>query len=418
MSLFSKLSDYMFTEDEIKRKRERIHKKMLKSGTTSDLKGIPDLRYLFELYDKNFFSGQIQRKLDQTKSKLDFIFSKHTKTGGTCSRRGCEWKINIPIRLFQGLFSKGEKNLLANGIWCTSQLDCLQIVFEHELMHLLMQLYEYQGRTPTYDQSSDTFTMHGKLYQCMAFLYFGHTAYKHDLLGGEVSDKIKKEEARIGMTVKFFSEKRNEEIHGRIIKLNPKTVIVQHSDGRSWKVPYTMLVKSDEELPPANEAPRLVKEFMVKAQFKPRMRVTYSFKGTDYYGTITRINPKRASIETDDGRNHLMPYHMLKQTDRPPPKVLSDFEKKNIKDEIRVGDMVRVKWKGGGIKTGKITKKNPSRAQILMDHDGKTWNVYYQNILGKVNGGPKKEVGPPKEHPKEFPPKRKECYSGKKLEIK
>ena len=142
-------ADKMFTEEEIKRKRARIHRKMLKSGTTPDLKeGKPNLRRLFELYDKNFFRGQIQRKLDETNSTLDFTFSTHTSTAGTCSRKGCKWKINIPIKLFQGLFQNGEKNLLTNGIWCTSKLDCLQLTFEHELIHLLMQLYKYQGKKP------------------------------------------------------------------------------------------------------------------------------------------------------------------------------------------------------------------------------------------------------------------------------
>jgi len=319
MSSFSR-TDNMLTEDEIKRKRAKIHQKMTKNGVTSDLKGGKlDLRYLFELYDKIFFCGQIQRKLDQSNSKLDFTFSNHTKTGGTCSRKGCEWKINIPIKLYQGLFSKGEKNLLANGIWCTSNLDCLQIIFEHELMHFLMQLYEYQDRKPEYSQSKDTFTGHGKLFQCMVFLYFGHTDYKHCLFGGEASTKLKKEDVHVGMNIKYFNTIYRKEIHGRVSKMNPKRVAVQHNDGVVFAVPYSLLELSDKEM-----------------------------------------------------------------VDNSPPKTIPEYEKRNVNDEIKVGDMVRVKWKDGGIRNGKITKKNPSRAKILMDNDGKIWNVYYQNILGKL----------------------------------
>ena len=381
----------MFTEDEIKRKRARIHRKMLKSGTSPDLKeGKPDLRRLFELYDKNFFRGHIQKKLDETNSTLGFTFSKHTKTGGTCSRRGCEWKINIPLNLFQGLFQKGEKNLLTNGIWCTSKLDCLQLTFEHELMHLLMGLYEYQGRKPEYSQSPDTFTVHGKLFQCMVFLYFGHTDYKHDLFKGEASTKIKKEDARIGMRVKFFFDKTREEYHGRITKINPKKAAVRLDDGRVWKVPYTMLELSDRSVPDIPESDIPVKPDPLaskKDQFNVGMRITYFHKGKDYYGVITRINPKRATVKTDDGTIPLIPYHMLKETDVPPRKVLPGYEepkKKNIKDEIQVGDYVRIKWVNKEIKTGKITKKNPSRA-VISTEDGKSWSVYYQNILGKVS---------------------------------
>jgi len=389
MSRFSE-ADKMFTEEEIKRKRARIYRKMLKSGTTTDLKeGRPDLRLLFELYDKNFFRGQIQKKLDETKSTLEFTFSKHTKTGGTCSRIGCNWKINIPIKLFQGLFQRGEKNLLTNGIWCTSKLDCLQLTFEHELMHLLMQLYKYQGRTPAYDQPLDTFTGHGKLFQCMVFLYFGHTGYKHDLFGGEASTKkIKKEDAREGMRVKFFSRRDQEEYHGRITKLNPKTAAVTREDGKKWRVPYTMLERSDKSGDtPDKPSPSI----STKAQFKVGMRVTYFHKGKDHYGVIERINKQRASIKADDGSKPLVPYHMLKRTDKLPPKVLPGDTppKKSIKDEIQVGDWVRVKWKDGTVSPAKVIKKNPARA-VVQTEAGKEWDVYYQVILGTVSNESRK----------------------------
>ncbi len=392
-------ADKMFTEEEIKRKRARIYRKMLKSGTTTDLKeGRPDLSRLFELYDKIFFRGQIQKKLDETNSTVEFKFSAHTSTAGTCSRKGCKWKINIPIKLFQGLFQKGEKNLLTNGIWCTSKLDCLQLTFEHELMHLLMQLYGYSVMKPEYDQPNDTFTGHGKLFQCMVFIYFGHTAYKHDLFKGEASTKIKKEDAQIGMRVKYFSNKDQEEYHGRIIKMNPKKAIVQRDDGREWNIPYTMLEQSDKSVPDIPKVPDIPvpskPSTSTKDRFKVGMRITYIHKGKTHYGVIFRINPKRASVNLDDGTTPLIPYHMLKETDKP-RKVLpgnEEPEKKNMKDEIRVGDWVRVKWENGSVRTGKVTRTNPSRAIILME-DGKSWNIYYQNILGFVDQKDKFKVG-------------------------
>jgi len=376
-------SEKMFTGEEIKRKRARIHRKMLRSGTAPDLEeGIPDLRKLFELYDKNFFRGQIGRKLDATNSTLDFTFSRHTSTAGTCSRAGCKWKINIPIKLFRGLFRKGEKNLLNNGIWCTSKLDCLQLTFEHELVHLLMGLYQYENKKPERSQSADTFTCHGKLFQCMAFLYFGHTDYKHDLFKGEASSKIKKEEARVGMRVKFFSNKTQEEYHGRITKINPKMALVLLDGGKILKVPYSMLERSDKPVPVAQDSPGLAPAPSKKDQFKVGARVTYFHRGQDHYGVVSRMNPKRASVDLDDGRDSLVPYHMLKETDKDAP-VKHIPPKKSIKDELSIGDFVQVKWNDGSVRKGKITKKNPSRAVILME-DGGEWAIYYQNILGKA----------------------------------
>ena len=114
-------------------------------------------------------------------------------------------------------------------------------------------------------------------------------------------------------------------------------------------------------------------------------------KRKDHYGVITRINTRRATVKLDDGTNPLIPYHMLKESDEPPRLVLPGYEEpKNIKDEIQIGDWVRVNWKGGDIRVGTIKKKNPSKAIILME-DGKNWNVRYQAILGKVSNESRKD---------------------------
>ena len=391
----SQLSD-MFTEEDIKRKRDRITRKMVKSGISTDLKGNkPNLRLLFELYDKNFFRRQIQKKLDSTNSTLEFTFSKHTKTGGTCSRKGCNWKINIPIGLFRNLFQKGEKNLLTSGIWCDSNLGCLQITFEHELIHLLMQLYQYQDKTPESNQTNDTFTVHGKLFQCMVFLYFGHTEFTHSLLLGEASTLLKREDIKLGMRVKFKG-RDNEERHGIVVKLNPKSAKVKVDGGNEWSVGYGGLSLSDKKIlgedvslpdvpkdinwfrPDAPNAP------FEKDKFKVGMKVVYFYKGIEYHGTITRINAKRASVEQHNGLVGLIPYSMLKIDNSAHSADAPLFKEKNIKNDIRVGDRVKIRIKPGVTENGIITKKNPSKAIVTTD-DGKTWNVPYNNILSKIS---------------------------------
>ena len=55
---------------------------------------------------------------------------------------------------------------------------------------------------------------------------------------------------------------------------------------------------------------------------------------------------------------------------------------------------------------GKITKKNPARAVILME-DGKSWGVYYNNILSK-SSSKKIDSFLWKTLPDEVTPKKKE----------
>lgn len=51
---------------------------------------------------------------------------------------------------------------------------------------------------------------------------------------------MSKAEISIGDTVGFFHQKKNQELMGRVVKLNPKRAVV-NVEGFQWGVPYTML---------------------------------------------------------------------------------------------------------------------------------------------------------------------------------
>lgn len=301
----------MFTKKEIDKKRIHIQECIIKSGVTPDLKGEEiNLSELKDLYDKYFFSNRIQKQLEQTNSTLNFVFSQHTKTGGSCSKRGSDYVIKIPIVLFQNLFRNGEKNLLVNGISCTTKLECLQIVFEHELIHLFMFLY-YDDHKSSYGQSRDTFTSHGELFRSITYMYFSHTDYKHSLFSGEASDKIKKEDITLGARIKYQS--KGNEYYGKVSKINPKRAKIVHDDGKIFNVPYTMLEKSDK---PISEAPLQVNppSSSEKDSYFVGMRVTFFYKGIDCHGTVSRKNSIRATIKMDNGKDILVPYRNLEKS--------------------------------------------------------------------------------------------------------
>lgn len=46
---------------------------------------------------------------------------------------------------------------------------------------------------------------------------------------------------KVGDTVGYHSSRTNEDIYGRIIKLNPKRAQIKINSGAIWNVPYTML---------------------------------------------------------------------------------------------------------------------------------------------------------------------------------
>ncbi len=105
--------------------------------------------------------------------------------------------------------------------------------------------------------------------------------------------------------VKF--EHHGHDWHGTIAKKGRSHAVVVLDDGREFRVPYTRL----EKLPDA--APRQVstRSEAQRACFTTGARVSFDFRGQAVHGVITRLNPQRAHIVADDGREYRASYASL-----------------------------------------------------------------------------------------------------------
>ena len=161
----------------------------------SGVKG-SDIRAAFELYDEKFFDGQIKRKIKGENSLIHFFAkARRTGSGGLCGIRSksslkkCDYYIDIdPHILAQMSGSKSIEDLA--GIGCTDRVYCLQIVLEHEIVHLLMILWGYMYKDVT-PRREGVFTEHGELYQCILQTYFGHTKFGHGMSDIDKAIKVK-----------------------------------------------------------------------------------------------------------------------------------------------------------------------------------------------------------------------------------
>ena len=159
------------------------------------------LRKMLDLYDTEFFCGFLPE-----------IFARGPCVVTVCwSRRKCmriagltrlRWsgpgapkivKMDLSRALFRKYLQRVEDRktgTLVDGIRCTDFIGCAQLVFEHELVHALLQCIDYTcGAAPMSTDAcpsnwigrADTKSWHGPTFMSILNGIFGHTHYLHDL---------------------------------------------------------------------------------------------------------------------------------------------------------------------------------------------------------------------------------------------
>jgi len=155
-----------------------------------------DIKWLFDTYDLFFFHNCITEKLRSTHGEISF------RIKGDKSE--CGFKVNdhghrhyffyISISIFQDMPEKD----------CFDRAFCLLFVMEHQIIHLLMLLYNYQGKV----QNDPSYSYHGSLYICMLRTFFGDVDTSHDLKGKE-KESPGKSQAIMAKEIGRFSNVRN-----------------------------------------------------------------------------------------------------------------------------------------------------------------------------------------------------------------
>lgn len=144
-----------------------------------------DVEKAFDLYDEYFFNGEIRDRLIDTASTIDFVVIKNSKR--TEDSVGVVFDSGIPeyyISISPSYVDQFRKIQDSDDI---DRIHALQITLEHDIIHLLMMMWEYLDRVP----NNPIYSSHGKLYKCVLKTYFGHTVFDHNI-GMERSPTPKK----------------------------------------------------------------------------------------------------------------------------------------------------------------------------------------------------------------------------------
>ena len=157
-----------------------------------------DIENVFDLYDSLIFNKQIRDKLQSSGIVLKFYSKRRLSgAGGVCGEiqvsnadvfRECY--IDVAPNVVAYLFRE-KSNVIKTimGMECCDRIFCLQLILEHEIIHLLMIIWGY-----LYKESSSkrfhVYTPHGDLYKCMLQTYFGYTSVDTSLSISDVDMRI------------------------------------------------------------------------------------------------------------------------------------------------------------------------------------------------------------------------------------
>jgi hypothetical protein len=134
-----------------------------------------DLYLLFSSYDALFFRNQLSRLLTVTRSHLRFeVSTRMSSAGANISLHGSGnthhvYRVAVSAPVLATSFRTPGEAFLVNGVQCTDRLEALQLILEHELVHLYELLRT--GRSA-----------HGPMFRRTALDLFGHTDYRHALM--------------------------------------------------------------------------------------------------------------------------------------------------------------------------------------------------------------------------------------------
>jgi hypothetical protein len=215
----------------------------IRQGNFTSIHSI-DLEFLFAKYDDMFFEGLLAETVERAGAPLSFRVSKRmTKVGGTTTKyrmsRGpgptSSYEIAISSTLLFSTFYDVTRPVMVTGVECQDRVECLQRIFEHELIHLTEMLI--------WDDSSCS----RQRFQSLAFQFFTHTEATHELItpGERASEKFG---IRTGDKVRFRIDAASYE--GFVNRITKRaTVLVEddcsplYSDGKRYAKYYVPLAQ-------------------------------------------------------------------------------------------------------------------------------------------------------------------------------
>jgi len=290
-------------------RRKRIYRQMYAQKEKYGSEGLCNIQVLLDLvdgYDVLFFNNQLRATLKQVQQReLVLEWSdKEMKKGwaGFCQTKADSVLIRVhpdvaSIKIDQ---AKGE---CCNGIVCLDPLSSLQLILEHELIHVLVSA------------CLQLKCAHGNKFKQLAEHLFGHLTTTHEFGLGDGYERAKKileqkqmlEKMQPGVCVSH----RQSKLQGIVLRSAGQNMTLLLSDGTLLhKVP---IAQAQVIAAPTPSLARLWTLFSRnKEQMKKGTTVKWPSADNHSQGTILRSKPIMADIQLPNSSLQIsIPYHVL-----------------------------------------------------------------------------------------------------------
>lgn len=310
-------SKHKLPQKELDSKKAKVYSKLKKVFTSPNFHKLTDkhVKETFNIIDEVYFDNFISKYMKQNNINLG-LKSSHKLT---CTAGQCKWitehhtgKTNyslvISAAIIEKVFSKNEKSLKINGLHCLDRLECYISIFEHEITHLLIQLFCPEEGVGTGG--------HTKTFRHIVNNMYGHTEYKHDLLSGDavtVENNIKyfKDNIEIGDTI--VAQYKDKTFTGEVLKLGGKSVTIHDNvSNKRYNISYgiiSKLIKNPESKMKQDKTKEPTSN--LDHNLKIGSKVQVKIRGRVEDGTIIKINPTKVKIQLDNGEKWNVPYSLL-----------------------------------------------------------------------------------------------------------
>lgn len=311
------LSKHKLPDKEVNIKKLAVYNKLLKETfEENNFKKLKDkhVKETFKVIDDVYFNNYLTKYLKQKNIKLSFKASyKLTSSAGLCkwvhsyTSGTTDYQLVLSAKIIEGIFSNKEKSLKINGLSCNNRLECYLNIFEHEVTHLLINLFcpergkEMGGHTSTFRN--------------ITYNLFRHTEYKHSLLSGDAETVEKK--------ISYF--KNNVEIDdilvaenckgniwkGVVTKISSKSVtIIEDVSQKMYNIPWFIM---KELIKHTGSKMKKVKEqsSIDISTLKKDLKVQIKFKGKVIDAVIISVGQKRVKVVLEDGKMWYVPLSFL-----------------------------------------------------------------------------------------------------------
>ena len=186
--LCEQLKHLSYAKTDVATLRERVRRRMVKRLQTAgrleaDKWNDGDMEYLLQQYDDVFFDARLFPTLAERKVAVVFRYGINSqRVAGTCSgsgTRSCTYTLAFNRTIMQSILAK--RAYLCNGLSCTSPVACLQLTMEHELVHLLIDVFCPEAILGTHltKRGRPVRYAHGPVFKRIVGHLFAQTETKH-----------------------------------------------------------------------------------------------------------------------------------------------------------------------------------------------------------------------------------------------